>query len=112
MARQRREALEDKLQRAEMLRESHLQERIRRAQEEEAKVSSVSCLCNIMWSKCSIITSPKASIVTLSVYIVQVSEISFINTLEAQNRKIEVQERYQVSLAGCVGFPHCGLCMV
>jgi len=26
----------------------------------------------------------------------QVSEISFINTLEAQNRKIEVQERYQV----------------
>lgn len=26
------------------------------------------------------------------------SEISFINTLEAQNRKIEVEERYQVSV--------------
>lgn len=39
LARHRKEALEDKLQRAEMLRESHLQERIRRAQEEEAKVS-------------------------------------------------------------------------
>jgi hypothetical protein len=26
-----------------------------------------------------------------------VSEISFINQLEAQNKKIEVQERYQVS---------------
>ncbi len=26
----------------------------------------------------------------------KVSEISFINTLEAQNRKIEVLERYQV----------------
>ena len=39
LVRQRREALEDKLQRADMLRESHLQERIRRAQEEEAKAS-------------------------------------------------------------------------
>ncbi len=39
LARQRKEALEEKLQRAEILRESHLQERIRRAQEEEAKVS-------------------------------------------------------------------------
>ena len=36
--RQHREALEDKLQRAEILRESHLQEIIRKAQEEEAKV--------------------------------------------------------------------------
>lgn len=39
LARHRKEVLEDKLQRAEILRESHLQERIRRAQEEEAKVS-------------------------------------------------------------------------
>ena len=30
--------MEGRLQRAEMLRESHLQERIRKAQEEEAKV--------------------------------------------------------------------------
>ena len=36
--RQQREALEGKLQRAEMLRESHLQEIVRKAQEEEAKV--------------------------------------------------------------------------
>lgn len=35
---QRREAMEGRLQRAEILRESHLQERIRKAQEEEAKV--------------------------------------------------------------------------
>ena len=47
LARQRREALEDKLQRADMLRESHLQERVRRAQEEEAKArgSLVHCVC-------------------------------------------------------------------
>lgn len=28
----------------------------------------------------------------------QVSEIAFINTLEAQNKKMEVMERYQVRL--------------
>lgn len=28
----------------------------------------------------------------------QVSEIAFINTLEAQNKKMEVMERYQVGL--------------
>ena len=38
LTRQRKEALEDKLQRAEKMRESHLQEIVRKAQEEEAKV--------------------------------------------------------------------------
>ena len=39
--RQQKEALEGKLQRAEMLRESHLQEIVRKAQEEEAKVEMI-----------------------------------------------------------------------
>jgi len=32
-----------------------------------------------------------------------VSEISFINTLEAQNRKLEVQDKYQVSSSTRLG---------
>ena len=38
LTRLRKEALEDKLQRAVKMRESHLQEIVRKAQEEEAKV--------------------------------------------------------------------------
>ena len=39
--------------------------------------------------------------------ILQVSEIAFINTLEAQNKKMEVLERHQVSHcpASCQGVP-------
>ena len=31
-------------------------------------------------------------------FLSQVNEIAFINTLEAQNRKIEVQEKHQVPI--------------
>ena len=38
--------MEEKLQRAELLRESHLQEKVRKAQEEEAKVLNfIYCTC-------------------------------------------------------------------
>ena len=60
-----------------MKRVSLLQEKIKKAQEEEAKVSrlqmttSFNCCC------------------------IQLNEIAFINTLEAQNKKIEVLTRHQ-----------------
>jgi hypothetical protein len=38
-----------------------------------------------------------------------VSEISFINTLEAQNKKIEVEERYQVSFPPSIVYFHYAL---
>ncbi len=65
-----------------MLRESHLQEIVRKAQEEDAKVRK------------RIVT-----VLYTSLYSLQVSEISFINTLGAQNKKMEVLERHEVHRA-------------
>ena len=38
--------------------------------------------------------------ITLDFIFAKVNEIAFINSLEAQNKKIEVQEKHQVSIYG------------
>lgn len=75
-----REGMEERLLKAELLRESHLQEKRRKAQDEDAKV-----LVHV-------------SILIIYLWVEQVSEIAFINTLEAQNRRIQVLRRHQVSM--------------
>lgn len=79
-----REGMEERLLKAEQLRESHLQEKRRKAQDEDAKVGSLLAILQCR----------------LTVASLQVSEIAFINTLEAQNRKIQVLRRHQVSKFG------------
>ena len=126
----RRAEMEGRLQRAEMLRSSALQDKIRKAQKEDAKVIWLSpisrplshapspvlplpCpLCHLPSPmsplSCSPATPPLPRPLSRSPSatppppsssatppLLQVSEIAFINALEAQNKRIEVMERHQ-----------------
>ena len=85
-----REGMEERLLRAEQLREGHLQEKRRKAQDEDAKV------CPPLCTVCIYIQYNHECLYVCCVWW-QVSEIAFINSLEAQNRKIQVLRRHQVS---------------
>ena len=64
-----------------------------------ACLCTITCTCTVCTNTCVNLYISALDDILQIVPFEQVSEISFINTLEAQNKKMEVLERYQVQEA-------------